>query len=676
MCSEKDVCSIWNEVNAADASEIRQFVETNSFVKIHSSAVTEEMIFVDAIWVRKYKRMPNGSRQVKSRLCARGCFNDQRSLLTTRSTRATRLTQRMLLSISANEDFDVESWDIGGAFLKVLSFEQVRELLRAKGIRSPTRKVLIIAPANVWRHLAKFDARFTVHPDALGEWFPLCLKPIYGLKDAPLAWQLCLRGHWEEQGGIQSLMDENLFFWKTDKGKVKALVSTHVDDCGAGSHNKWLKEQYELLVKKFGKVTRQTLPFVHCGVLYSRISEGFSMNQDEFCSKLKPVTIEIYRKDDDPLTPSEVTSFRSILHRLLWLTATRLDLVADVCVLQSQVTRAKVCHLRQANNVVKRAQAELGHGLGLYFRKLIPPLRLACIHDSSAAGNVRNYAQEGILVLLCEDRLGSLDQNEEHVLEDHQVKILSGKGHVLWAHGAKAKRISYSTSHAETLAAVSGMETDSLVSVRLAEILFVPSRPSLQSLLICQEQGVKQLPIDHMTDCRDVFELASGEKAIPQDKGQRLYILAIRESRMCNRMRWLILVPTASMTADSLTKPMLPPPMMLLLSSGKVVFWNEEKHKITCSLDLQRQVRESDLDKTDAELRRENSSTSAAAASICALVSRKLCFFLVASSLTTLSSASTTPRRHFHDVFSGYDLRRRRGRLALVLDLRADGARY
>ena len=220
-------------------------METNSFAKLHSSAVADEMVIVDAVWVRKYKRMPSGARQVKSRLCARGCFDDQRPYLTTRSTTATRLTQRMLLSICANEDFDVELWDIGGAFLKGLSFDQVRELLRAKGIRSPTRKVLIIAPANVWRHLAKFDSRFNVHPDALGEWFLLCLKPIYGLNDAPLAWQLCLHGHWEEQGGIQSMMDENLFFWKTEKDTVKALVSTHVDDCGAGSKSRWLKEQYE-----------------------------------------------------------------------------------------------------------------------------------------------------------------------------------------------------------------------------------------------------------------------------------------------------------------------------------------------------------------------------------------------------------------------------------------------
>ena len=165
----------------------------------------------------------------------------------------------------------------------------------------------------------------------------------------------------------------------------------------------------------------------------------------------------------------------------------------------------------------------------------------------------------------------------------------------------------------------------------------------MQALLVCQEKCVRQLPIDRMTDCKDLFELSSVEKSIPQDKSQRLCIMAIREARMCNRMRWLMLVPTASMTADSLTRSMLSPPMMVLLSSGKVVFWNEETHKLTMrSLDLQREVLEGDFDKTDLELRREISTASAAAASMCALSSRRICFVILASSMATLSTATST----------------------------------
>ena len=89
---------------------------------------------------------------------------------------------------------DGESWDISGAFLKGMNFEAVRQLLEKKGIKSPKRKIAIIAPANVWKHLASFDK------------------------------------------------------------------------CGAAGQTTWLKAQYELLVTKFGKVTRQQLPFDQCWV--------------------------------------------------------------------------------------------------------------------------------------------------------------------------------------------------------------------------------------------------------------------------------------------------------------------------------------------------------------------------------------------------------------------------
>ena len=53
----------------------------------------------------------------------------------------------------------------------------------------------------------------------------------------------------------------------------------------------------------------------------------------------------------------------------------------------------------------------------------------------------------------------------------------------MFAHGAKARRISYSTSHSETLAAISGLETASLVALRLAELLVPTEKPTLYSNL-------------------------------------------------------------------------------------------------------------------------------------------------------------------------------------------------
>ncbi|CAE7557756.1 RE2, partial [Symbiodinium sp. CCMP2456] len=645
--TEDECYDIWPQVEEADAAEIKQFVETSSFQKMHVNSLTSETVIIDSVWVRKWKK-------VKSRLCARGCFDKQKDLLTTRSTTATRLSQRIVLSVSANEDLDAESWDISGAFLKGLTFERVRELLKARGVTSPVRKVVIVAPANVWRHLASFDSKFKVDFDKLGDYVLFCLKPVYGLSDAPLAWQLCLHGHFESQGGVPSLMDENLFYWRDkNSGRTTSLVTTHVDDCGAGGKKEWLARQLQLLQEKFGKVTRQVLPFNHCGVLYERIPNGFRMSQDSFALKLKPAEIASTRKDDELLSPGEVTMFRSILGGLLWLTATRLDLIAEVCSLQAQVTRAKVAHLRQANGVVKRARHEAGQGMGLYFEKLVSLLRLACVHDSPAAGNVRNYAQEGILVLLCEDRVGQFDRDYEHVLDDTQCQALGGRCHILWAHGAKAKRISYSTSHAETLAAVSGLEAGTLVSVRLAELLYSPEPPTLQSLIAQQERGVEGLPIDSYTDCRDFFELAFGDKNAPQDKNQRLYVLSFREARMSGRVRWMCLTPPESMTADALTKTMIAEPMMKLLTTGLVQFYNQEKHKMTLrALPRMDYIEEHHFDMRDHELIK---MITKPAASVTACVTFVKPRFLCLAILATTASATTTSSPSTSSTSASYD---------------------
>ena len=71
-----------------------------------------------------------------------------------------------------------------------------------------------------------------------------------------------------------------------------------------------------------------------------------------------------------------------------------------------------------------------------------------------------------------------------------------GVMHVLHASGGKAKRVSYSTSHAETLSMVGGVEASTLVMIRLTEIDMVSSQPTIKELIKIQEQGNPKLPMD------------------------------------------------------------------------------------------------------------------------------------------------------------------------------------
>ena len=300
VLTDEDLCQHWHEFEVADEAELRQFIQEKAVTKVHKTKVTDDMVVVDCTWVRKFKRMSDGSRKATSRLCARGFLDPQRYDMPTRSTTATRLSQRLVLSMCTLYNMTMESWDISGAFLKGFSFERVRQLLQRKGISTPVRVVAVVPPANTWRHLAKFDASFAVPEHELDEWLLICEKPIYGLNDAPLAWQLNIHDHLESQEGCQSVLDENLFFWK-DKG-LTALITTHVDDLAVCANRAFLDQQYKALTVKYGKVSQEKLPFSHCGSRYSSTNTGLRMDQSDFCANLKEVPVANSLNDERDLT--------------------------------------------------------------------------------------------------------------------------------------------------------------------------------------------------------------------------------------------------------------------------------------------------------------------------------------------------------------------------------------
>ena len=584
VLDEAKVLKHWPDFEASDRAELKQFIDEKVFKKVLLTDLPVETALVDATWVRKFKRTSNKTLKAKSRLCARGFLDPQKEELPTRSTTATRLSQRLVLSIAATHSFSVRSWDVSGAFLKGLTFRRIQEILQKKGISVPDRKVAIIPPPNVWRHLAEFDPQFSVAEGDEGRWALLCEKPSYGLVDAPLAWQLSLFETLEEGGCCQSLLDENMWHKKCPKtGKLQGVLTTHVDDIAVAATDQFLTEQYKFLTERFGKISEERPPFQHCGARYSQTGSTFQIDQQEFVDSMKVMDLKDLGTDMNRLLePKEVSMFRSVLGGLLWITATRLDLVAETGVLQSRVTKATVQDMHLANAIVKKAKMVQYKGLGITFKHFPTsvPWRLVAVHDASSASKGRAYSQEGIMILLMKDHL-NLDPRVHSItgLEVSEEKF-GGEAHILFAHGARAKRISYSTSHSETLAAISGLETASLVALRMAELLSPIKKPSLQQLAALQEAGVPFLPVDAMTDCKDLYSLTTGRTALPQDKSQRVYILAHREARLCGRLRWIILVPTQSMVADALTKPMLSRQLLHLLSTGLVIFVNEDGHPL------------------------------------------------------------------------------------------------
>ena len=290
-----------SHVEAADRAELQSFVNEKVFKLIYADQADQRPI--DAVWVRRWK-LSNGVWIVKSRLCIRGFLDPQRHLVSTRSTTASRLSQRLVLSISALMGFTIESWDVGVAFLKGFSFKQLEIALRKKGIKTTRRRVYLSPPLNVWRHFRSLDCPYKVPVGAESLWLLELLKAMYGLNDAPLAWQLCLVDFLiSELCGRQSVFDENFFFWFDRNYDLEAIATAHVDDNGVGARPQWLNYAYDKFEKRFGQVKRQRLPFTHVGTTYSSDGKGgYYVDQRSFVEKLIVHVIPSHWHDDDELS--------------------------------------------------------------------------------------------------------------------------------------------------------------------------------------------------------------------------------------------------------------------------------------------------------------------------------------------------------------------------------------
>ena len=403
---------------------------------------------------------------------------------------------------------------------------------------------------------------------------------MYGLGDAPLGWQLSLGCFSiEDTGAIQSRFDENFYFGMEGPCDVAGLASTHVDDAAVGASKAWLDKMFKALVDRFGGASRNSLPFTHTGIQYSKQDRGQYMEQNEFCQTMRPhvFTKERASRDSALLLPQEVTSLRAIIGGLLWICQTRLDVICDTVLLQQDVNTSTVGTLKMANSALTKAKKYAEHE-GIIFPYITGPLTIAAIGDSSHASKEISYAQEGVIIALMEDkRLTTISSDSPHFrrLTNGEAQ-LCGCCHILAHSSHKSKRVSSSTSTSESLAATATKELAQLCALRLTEVLSTGiALPLKTTATVAQmtrivENAEYAIPIDHFTDCMELFQLAVGEKGVPQDKYQRLYILGIREDLVKGHIRNFLWIPTSGMLADPLTKPMICAMLYELLTYG---FW-------------------------------------------------------------------------------------------------------
>ena len=443
----------------------------------------------------------------------------------------------------------MESLDVSNAFLQGFGFDMLESVCKALGIQLPSvsRDVYAVVPGNVWYLLRQMGQK-NCPQFGFDSWCLRLVKAMYGLNDGPLMWQLCLRFFYSYRCHARtSLFDENHFVWRNEAG-LQGEATAHVDDnnvAGPTAFRKWLQD---LLEHRFGKVGRQELPMVHVGLVYERWGNGFKLQQERYCLALKPIPVDKARaqKVDAVCTSDEKHLLHAGIGGLLFLCYTRPDIVVDTLYLQSAVRSCCVGDLLAHNRLV--AKAHRTSGRGLVYPRLAEPTCIVAFADASGPSKKSAYAIEGKLIVRKEDTLIWADDGE------FPGSMWNSRAHILTHSGKKSKRVAQSTSHAESLSHLGICFEAELICMRITEMCS-PRPLSLHAMMEIDDEGAYDIALDLVTDCNDLFELATGQKGIPQDKSQRLVIAAIRQRRLMMKVRATIKVTDHDMAANPLTKP-------------------------------------------------------------------------------------------------------------------------
>ncbi|GJZ30645.1 putative ribonuclease H-like domain-containing protein [Tanacetum coccineum] len=199
------------------------------------------------------------------------------------------------------------------------------------------------------------------HPDKVYK----VVKALYGLHQAPRAWYETLANYLLSNGFKRGKIDQTLFI-KKQKGDI-LLVQVYVDDIIFGSTNKELCIGFEKLMKdKFQMSSMGEL------TLFLGLQSASTLVDLE-----KPLVKD---RDDDDV---DVHLYRSMIRSLMYLTASRPDIMFAVCACARFQVTPKTSHLLAVKRIFRYLKGK--PTLGLWYSR-DSPFELVAYTDSDYTG--------------------------------------------------------------------------------------------------------------------------------------------------------------------------------------------------------------------------------------------------------------------------------------------------
>ncbi|GJY91507.1 putative ribonuclease H-like domain-containing protein [Tanacetum coccineum] len=220
------------------------------------------------------------------------------------------------------------------------------------------------------------------------------VKALYGLHQAPRAWYATLSTFLLKSGYRRGTIDKTLFI-KKDKNDIM-LVQVYVDDIIFGSTKKSWCDEFEALMKsRFQMSSMGELTFF-LGLQVKQKEDGIFISQDKYVAEIlkkfdfasvktasTPIETQKPLVKDEEATDVDVHLYRSMIGSLMYLTASRPDIMFAVCACSRFQVTPKTSHLNAVKRIFRYLKGK--PKLGLWYPR-VSSFDLEAYSDSDYAG--------------------------------------------------------------------------------------------------------------------------------------------------------------------------------------------------------------------------------------------------------------------------------------------------
>ena len=346
------------------------FIEHHAFVSLEDEPKTIEEALRDADWIMAMQEelnnfsrnqvwtleeRPKDARVIGTKWVFRNKKDDQGKVV------------RNKARLVAKGFSQVEGLDFGETFAPVARLEAIRILLAyasshdIKLFQMDVKSAFLNGYINELVYVEQppgfEDPRYPKHVYRLS-------KALYGLKQAPRAWYERLRDFLIEKGFKIGKVDTTLFTKKMN-GEI-FICQVYVDDIIFGSTNEdFCKEFGDLMSKEFEMSMIGELSFF-LGFQVKQMKEGVFISQEKYtqdllkrfkmmdCKPIKtPMASNGHLDLDEGGNPIDKTLYRSMIGSLLYLTASRPDIMFSVCMCARYQAMPMESHLIAVKRILR-----------------------------------------------------------------------------------------------------------------------------------------------------------------------------------------------------------------------------------------------------------------------------------------------------------------------------------